>query len=84
MRILVRLLKSFAWAFVAAIAAGIVWVIVVIGFGLDQIVISGSGGLGAVSAGFSEALIEAGGVVFVVVFVWRLWKTRRRATRTAR
>jgi hypothetical protein len=38
---------------------------------------SGSGGLGAVSADLSEAIVGVGTIAFVIVFVWRLRRTRR-------
>jgi hypothetical protein len=71
--------KAFLWAFGAAIAASVLWIVVQVAFGFEGIAVSGSGGLGAVSVGLSEALIEAGGLAFVIVFVWRLRRTRRRA-----
>ena len=84
-KLVVRILKSFAWALVAAIVVGLGWAILQIAFGVSEMIaISGSGGLGAVSAGVSEALVEAGGITFVIVFAWRLWRTRPRATRTVR
>ena len=77
-----RYVKAFLWAFGAAIAASVLWIVVQVAFfGYEGIAMSGSGGLGAVSVGLSEALIEAGVVVFLIVFIWRLRRTRRRAAK---
>jgi len=73
-----RLVKALVVASVAAIAVSLAWMIIGVVLGLDEIIIAtSSGGLGAVSFGLSEALLEAGVVTFVVVFVWRVRRSKR-------
>lgn len=80
---IVRLGRSLPWALCVAILAVTITMGVELAVGLDRIRISGSGGLGAVSFGVTEPILEVGFPVFALVFIWRLRKTRSRPARTS-